>query len=94
MPEPVTYVIAVVCDADRRAATLLSDRVLRETTEWISPETLPYLRRYRGLGDQDPYLKCSRSPPSIRAPDPRRTATRDSWPGQTQVRSSPAIALR
>jgi hypothetical protein len=61
MPEPVTYVIAVVCeaDADRRAATLLSDRVLRETIEWISPETLPYLRRYRGLGDQDPYLKCS-----------------------------------
>lgn len=61
MPEPVTCLIAVVCeaDADRRAATLLSDRVLRETIEWISPETLPYLRRYRGLGDQDPYLKCS-----------------------------------
>lgn len=61
MPEQVTCSIAVVCeaDADRRAATLLSDRVLRETIEWISPETLPYLRRYRGLGDQDPYLKCS-----------------------------------
>jgi len=61
MPEQVTCSIAVVCeaDSDRRAATLLSDRVLRETIEWISPETLPYLRRYRGLGDQDPYLKCS-----------------------------------
>jgi hypothetical protein len=61
MPEQVTCSIAVVCeaDADRRAATLLSDRVLRETIEWISPETLPYLRSYRGLGDQDPYLKCS-----------------------------------
>lgn len=61
MSEQVTCSIAVVCeaDADRRAATLLSDRVLRETIEWISPETLPYLRRYRGLGDQDPYLKCS-----------------------------------
>ncbi|HEX2687532.1 MAG TPA: hypothetical protein VHN14_12985 [Kofleriaceae bacterium] len=61
MPEQTTCVIAVVCeaDADRQAATLLSDRVLRETVEWISPETLPYLRRYRGLGDQDPYLKCS-----------------------------------
>lgn len=61
MPELVTCSIAVVCeaDADRRAATLLSDRVLRETIEWISTETLPYLRRYRGLGDQDAYLKCS-----------------------------------
>jgi hypothetical protein len=61
MPDQVTCSIAVVCeaDADRRAATLLSDRVLRETIEWISPETLPYLRRYRGLGDQDTYLKCS-----------------------------------
>ena len=61
MPEEVTCSIAVVCeaDADRRAATLLSDRVLCETIEWISPEALPYFRRYRGLGDQDPYLKCS-----------------------------------
>jgi hypothetical protein len=51
----------VVCeaDADRRAATLLSDRVLHETIEWISPETLSSLRRYRGLGEQDAYLKCS-----------------------------------
>jgi hypothetical protein len=42
MAEQVTCSIAVVCeaDADRRAATLLSDRVLRETIEWISPETL------------------------------------------------------
>jgi hypothetical protein len=62
MPEQMTYSIAVVCEAeaDRRAATLLSDRVLCETIEWVSPETLPYLRRYRGLGDQDVYLKCSR----------------------------------
>jgi len=61
MPDQVTCSIAVVCEADtdRRAATLLSDRVLRETIEWISPETLPYLRRYRGLGEQDAYLKCS-----------------------------------
>lgn len=61
MPEEVTCSIAVVCeaDADCRAATLLSDRVLRETVAWISIETLPYLRRYRGLGDQDSYLKCS-----------------------------------
>ena len=33
--------------------------MLCETIEWISPETLPHLRRYRGLGDQAPYLKCS-----------------------------------
>jgi hypothetical protein len=61
MPEQETYAIAVVCeaDADRRAATLLSDRVLCETVEWISPETLVYFRRYRGLGDQDAYVKCS-----------------------------------
>jgi hypothetical protein len=61
MPDQVTCSIAVVCEADtdRRAATLLSDRVLCEAVEWISPETLPYHRRYRGLGDQDPYLKCS-----------------------------------
>ncbi len=61
MADQVTCSIAVVCeaDADRRAATLLSDRVLCETIEWISPETLPYFRRYRGLRDQDLYLKCS-----------------------------------
>jgi len=61
MPEQVTCSIAVVCEAeaDRHAATLLSDRVLCETIEWISPETLPCLRRYRGLRDQDDYLKCS-----------------------------------
>ena len=43
MPEQVTFSIAVVCeaDADRRAATLLSDRVLRETIEWISPRVMP-----------------------------------------------------
>jgi hypothetical protein len=61
MPEQVACSIAVVCEAnaDRRAATLLSDRVLCETIDWILPETLPHLRRYRGLGDQDTYLKCS-----------------------------------
>ena len=36
MNEQVACSIAVVCeaDADRRAATLLSDRVLCETIEW------------------------------------------------------------
>jgi hypothetical protein len=61
MPDQVTCSIAVVCeaDADRRAATLLCDRVLCERVGWISPETLPYLRRYRGLDDHEPFLKCA-----------------------------------
>lgn len=61
MPERGICSIAVVCeaDADLRTATRLSDRVLRETIDWISSETLPYLRRYRGLGEQDTFLRCA-----------------------------------
>ncbi len=59
MPEQATHSIAVVCeaDADRRTACMLADRVLGENVEWITPETIEQLRRYRGIHDHEPYLK-------------------------------------
>lgn len=61
MADDVAHDIAVVgeADADRRTACALSDRVIREAVEWIVPEVLHHLRRYRGLHENEPYLKCS-----------------------------------
>jgi hypothetical protein len=63
MPDQATHSIAVVCeaDADRRSACILSDRVLRETVDWITPETIDHLRQYRGIEDHEPYLKWTRA---------------------------------
>jgi hypothetical protein len=59
MREQPTYSIAVVCeaDADRRTACSLADRVLQEAVEWIVPETIDLLRKYRGIHEHEPYLK-------------------------------------
>jgi len=75
MPDQVTCSIAVVCEADtdRRAATLLSDRVLRETIEWISPETPAWAISRGVLG----YLVAH-----------GRAAHEEGDPGQRAVRSA------
>lgn len=62
MPEDASCSIVVVCeaDADRRTACTLADRVLCETVDWMVPETIEHLRQYRGIHDQEPYLKWTK----------------------------------
>jgi hypothetical protein len=59
MPEEAAFSIVIVCEAeaDQRTACMLADRVLGEAIEWVDPETIDHLRRYRGIADHEPYLK-------------------------------------
>jgi hypothetical protein len=62
MPDKAAYSIVVVCEAeaDQRTASALSDRVLCESIDWIAPEVIDRLRRYRGIHDHEPYVKWTK----------------------------------
>jgi hypothetical protein len=51
--------IAVVCEdrADSKTATMLADRQLVETSDWLTPDLLEHVRRYIGADDARPFIK-------------------------------------
>lgn len=59
MSQTGAYVLAIVCeaDADRRTATGLADRMLREEVDWIEPEILDGYRTWQGLAEGSSHLE-------------------------------------
>ncbi|MET0403292.1 MAG: hypothetical protein ABW123_12850, partial [Cystobacter sp.] len=53
------YDFAVVCEApaDRNSGCLLADRVLLEELDWLTPETLKAVRKWRGSAAEKPFLR-------------------------------------
>lgn len=64
MTPAASYEIAVVCEgpADLRMATELADRLLVHEVDWIEPEVLAQVRRWRGFEDGEPFLAWRRAP--------------------------------
>ncbi len=62
---------AIVCEgaADMRTGADLADRVLVSEVDWISPETLIHLRRWRGLEEDAAFLAWRRTPALAREHD-------------------------
>lgn len=53
------YDFAVVCEAsaDRNSGCLLADRVLLDELDWLTPETLEAVRKWRGSTEEKPFLR-------------------------------------
>lgn len=64
MSPAAAFSIAVVCEGptDLRTATELADRILCDSVDWITAETLEVSRQWRGFEETDEYLAWKKTP--------------------------------